>query len=103
MPINLINLKFKNSLMDFGIIIEKSLYSEVGQKLRLTSGLREVFCVAKNLGERSATSEPFKPCYTRRGRSPRVQRPFSVWVWALCIINFRVVNNRKIYKDDINI
>jgi len=45
-----------------------------GAELRITSGLREVFCVAKNLGERSATSEPFKPCYTMRGRSPRVQR-----------------------------
>jgi len=28
--------------MDFGILIEKSLYSEVGQKLRLTSRLSEV-------------------------------------------------------------
>jgi len=28
--------------MDFGILIEKSLYSEVGQKLRLTRALNEV-------------------------------------------------------------
>jgi len=28
--------------MDFGILIEKSLYNEVGQKLRLTSEFNEV-------------------------------------------------------------
>jgi len=31
-----------------------------------TSGLREVPTERRNLGERSATSEPFKPCYTPR-------------------------------------